>query len=33
LRDDGSGKTTVDYVRTFRKEEALRKTTAAQSLK
>jgi 5-methyltetrahydrofolate--homocysteine methyltransferase len=28
LKDDGSGKTTVDYVRTFRKEEAARKAAA-----
>jgi hypothetical protein len=25
LKDDGSGKSTVDYVRAFRKEEAARK--------
>jgi len=30
LRDDGSGKTTVDYVRTYRKEETVRKARTAQ---
>jgi len=30
LGDDGSGKTTVDYVRAFRKEEALRKAAPPQ---
>ena len=29
LRDDGSGRSTVDYVRTFRKEEAVKNAYAA----
>jgi len=28
LKDDGSGRSTIDYVRTFRKEEAVKKASA-----
>jgi cobalamin-dependent methionine synthase I len=30
LKDDGSGRSTVDYVRAFRKEEALKRSAPAQ---